>query len=174
MGNIEKIINTAKLYIGQEEIQPNLGFKDPVFNSKMNSVGFYRSASWCAFFVMLVMKEIYQYTDIWKYLKSMLSPSTHTMWVNFYNNKNEIAKFTTSQVPKPGSIVIWQEGNGTNGHTGIVVSVDPGGNNFTSIEGNSNHDGSRNGYMVAQNTHILGLPHNIHGLNILGFVYMID
>lgn len=171
MGYIDKIIVSAKSYLGQEEIQPNLGFKDSILDSKMRKQGFYRGASWCGFFIKVVMNDVYEYTEYWKQLSHLLSASTHEMWINFTNSKYI---FFTSKIPKIGSIVIWQEGDGTNGHTGIVTSVSDDGNHFTSIEGNSNNDGSINGYMVAENKHTLGLPHNIHGLNILGFIYMPD
>jgi hypothetical protein len=169
MSHIDSIVSTAKAYKGQEEIQPNLGFKDPSFNSKMNAVGFYRTASWCGFFVMMVIFGVY--TDvpvILAYLKKYLSPSTHTMWANMRASKEII----TGQTPKLGAIAIWEEGDGTNGHTGIVIDVNPDGKHFTTSEGNSNSDGSRNGYEVAENTHTLGLPHSVNGLNLLGFGYM--
>lgn len=170
MGHIDEIIQEAKSYVGQEEIQPNLGFKNPVFNKKMFDVGFYKGGSWCGFFVMLVMKEVYLDSPaIYSYLKKYLSASTHQMWLNFRASKEII----TGQVPKLGAVAIWQDGDTTIGHTGIVVSIDQDGKNFSTIEGNSNSNGSRNGYEVAMNTHTLGLPHS-SGLNLLGFGYMPD
>lgn len=167
MSHIDKIIAIAKGYKGQEEIQPNLGFRDTVFDAKMKSVGFYRSASWCAFFVRLVLKEAYaDAVAIETYLLKYASPSTHEMWANFRASKEVI----TGQVPKLGSVVVWQEGSGTNGHTGIVVAVN--GNTFTSVEGNTNGAGGREGYRVWANNHTVGLPHTEKGLNILGFAYM--
>lgn len=169
MGHIDEIVQEAKSYLGQQEIQPNLGFKDPAFAAKMNAVGFYRSASWCGFFVMVVLFGVYvDAPTMLAYLKRYCSPSTHTMWANFRASKEVI----TGQVPKLGAVAIWQEGDGTNGHTGIVVAVN--GNEFTCAEGNSNSDGSRNGYEVAENTHIVGKPHSINRLNLLGFAYMPD
>lgn len=170
MGHIDEIVQEALSYIGQQEIQPNLGFKDPAFNKKMNDAGFYKGASWCGFFVMVVMKEVYQDSPvIYSYLKKYLSASTHTMWLNFKASKEII----TGMIPKLGAVVIWQDGDSTSGHTGIVVKINDDGKHFTSVEGNSNSDGSRNGYEVSMNTHTLGLPHS-KGLNLLGFGYMID
>jgi hypothetical protein len=48
----------------------------------------------------------------------------------------------------PGSQFILSEGGG-NGHTGIVEKVDPDGRLHT-IEGNTNNDGSRDGYEVCR------------------------
>lgn len=171
MGHIDEVVQEAKSYLGQEEIQPNLGFKDADFNAKMDAVGFYRGASWCGFFVMLVMKEVYQDApEIWSYLHKYLSPATHQMWLNFRASKEII----TGQVPKVGAVVIWQEGDTGSGHTGIVTSVDPDGKHFVSIEGNTNGQGGREGFRVWNNLHILGQPHSEKGLNILGFGYMPD
>ncbi len=169
MSHIDKIIQVAKGYIGQEEIQPNLGFKDVSFDAKMKAVGFYRGASWCAFFVRLVLNETY--ADVPVILTCLLkyaSPSTHEMWANFRASKEII----TGQIPKLGSVVVWQEGSGTNGHTGIVVSVSEDGKTFISVEGNANGNGGREGYRVWSNNHTIGLPHSENGLNILGFGYM--
>jgi len=169
MSHIDKIVQVAKGYKGQEEIQPNLGFKDATFWTKMKNVGFYRGASWCGFFVMLVLFEVYADAPIiLKYLKKYCSASTHEMWVNFRASKEII----TGQEPKLGAVAIWEEGDGTNGHTGLVIGISPDGKHYTTSEGNSNSDGSRNGYEVAENTHTLGLPHSTNGLNLLGFAYM--
>jgi len=169
MSHIDEIIKQAKSYIGQEEIPPNLGFKDAAFQKKMLAVGFYRSASWCAFFVMVVLFGAYADAPIiLAYLKKYCSPSTHTMWLNFKASKEVI----TGTLPRLGAVAIWQEGDGTNGHTGIVIDVDADGKHFTSIEGNTNGAGGREGYRVWANVHTLGLPHSLHNLNLLGFAYM--
>lgn len=170
MGHIDKILAIAKGYIGQEEIQPNLGFKDPVFNAKMIAVGFYRSASWCGFFVMLVLFEAYaDALDILKYLKRYCSPSTHQMWLNFKASKEVI----TGHIPKPGAVCFWAEGDGTNGHVGICNWSD-GVKYFTCDEGNTNGAGGREGYRVWENKHQVDLPHSEKGLNYLGCAYMPD
>lgn len=169
MGYQTKIVTIAKSYLGEEEVQPNNGFKNPVIDKAMRAIGFYNGASWCGFAVMLTLFQAYSDAPNWlSLLKKYCSASTHTMWANFKASK----EFKTSQVPLLGSIVIWQDGNGTNGHTGLVTSIT--GNKFTSIEGNSNNDGSRNGYEWSENMHTLGLPHKDIGLNLLGFIYMPD
>jgi hypothetical protein len=171
MGHIQEIIQDAKQWIGTEEIQPNLGFKNAAFQAKMNKVGFYRSASWCGFFVMLVLFDTYaDAINILTYLKKYCSPSTHQMWLNFKASKEVI----TGQIPKLGAVIIWHEGDGTNGHTGIVSWVAEDGKTFKSIEGNTNGAGGREGYRVWENTHTVGLLHSEKGLNISGFAYMVD
>jgi len=51
-----------------------------------------------------------------------------------------------AKLPAPGDIFIMDHGHGL-GHTGIVESIDADGTLHT-IEGNTNADGSRNGYAV--------------------------
>lgn len=51
---MNKIVEVAKSYVGQEEISGNMGFKDFDFNKQMKAVGFYLGAPWCAFFAKLV------------------------------------------------------------------------------------------------------------------------
>lgn len=169
MSHITEIVQTAHSYKGQEEISPNLSFKDPGFLKKMLAVGFYRTASWCGFYVMMVLFGAYADAPvILAYLKKYCSASTQNMWANFKASREII----TGQLPKLGAVAVWEEGNGTNGHTGLVIDVNPDGIHFTTSEGNSNSDGSRNGYEVAENTHIIGKPHSVNGLNFLGFGYM--
>lgn len=169
MGHINEILTQAKLCIGQEEIQPNLGFKTPAFDARMKAVGFYRGASWCGFFVMLVLFQAYSDAiGILTYLKKYCSPSTHQMWLNFKASKEVI----TGQIPKLGAVVIWQEGDTTNGHTGLVSWVATDGKTFKSIEGNTNGAGGREGYRVWENSHTVGLPHSEKGTNLMGFAYM--
>jgi hypothetical protein len=170
----DTIVSIARGYIGQQEVQPNQSFKDPVFLKKMLGVGWYRTASWCSFFAKLVWKEAY--TKLGSLTNASLvnryaSGSSRETWNNFRASK----EFKTSTtVPKVGAIVIWQEGDSlTNGHVGIVTAVN--GNTFSSVEGNTNADGSRNGYEVAEHTtHKVGLPHSVNGLNVLGFVYPVE
>ncbi|HYE75220.1 MAG TPA: CHAP domain-containing protein, partial [Blastocatellia bacterium] len=52
---------------------------------------------------------------------------------------------------KPGMVFVMKFSN-TTGHTGIVESVDVAKKTVTSIEGNTNDDGSREGYEVARRT----------------------
>lgn len=167
MGYIDEILQDARQYIGQEEIRPNLGFKDPVFDAKMRGAGFYRTASWCGFFVIMVMKEVYA-GAMWASIGKYFSASTHQMWLDF----KAAPMIKTSQVPKLGAVAVWQEGSGTNGHTGIVSWISDDLKSFKSIEGNTNGAGGREGYRVWENLHKVGLPHNEKGLNLCGFGYM--
>lgn len=69
----------------------------------------------------------------------------------------------TAQNILPGYQFILDEGKG-NGHTGIVEKVDPDGRLHT-IEGNSNTDGSRDGYAVVRQS-----KRHIYDGNLVGFI----
>jgi hypothetical protein len=174
---VSKILALCSVYKGEKEISPNLGFQNNLkdslgrvidFAKKMVAVGFYRTASWCGFYVMCVLFDAYaDNPTVLALLKKYCSASTHEMWTNFKASK----EFKTGLIPRPGALVFWVEGNGTNGHVGICLTCD-GTSSFTSSEGNSNTDGSRNGDEVAENHHTTNKPHSVNGLNYLGCVYM--
>lgn len=56
-----------------------------------------------------------------------------------------------SQLPAPGDVFVVDHGNGL-GHCGIVEAVSPSGDMVTTIEGNTNSAGSREGNAVARHT----------------------
>ncbi len=64
---------------------------------------------------------------------------------------------------KPGQIFFLDTGGGR-GHTGIVISVDPSAGTYTTVEGNSNETGSREGKEVSINKRKISAP------NLLGFI----
>lgn len=165
---IDNITGNARRWVGEQEIQPNLGFKDPVFSAKMFAAGFYKGASWCAFFCIVVLFDAYAGTKWLPLLKKYCSGSTHQMWVNFKNSK----EFITGQIPKPGCLVFWVEyGDPAQGHVGVCTNVEDNVT-FDSVEGNTNSDGSRNGFEVFEHvrhkTNVV--PHR--SLVFLGCVYM--
>lgn len=56
-------------------------------------------------------------------------------------------------LPAPGDVFVLDTGDpGGYGHVGIVEAVSPDGNTLTTIEGNTNGEGSREGNQVARHT----------------------
>jgi hypothetical protein len=165
----DNIVSVAKSYIGQEEIRENQGFKDANFEKKMDSVGWYKSAPWCAFLAKLIWQEAFVTLDVKgeALVKKYGSGSALTS----YHNYAESPEFHVSQTPTIGSLVIWKEGNGPAGHAGIVVGI-PNATTVQTIEGNTNTDGSREGYIVAVKTRS-SLPSTGKALNLVGFVHPI-
>ena len=145
----------ARKYIGQKEKPNNSGFYDEDFEAKMKLAGWVESWAWCAFFVILVLKEAG--------IKIPWSGSCVRFW-----EKNEDNQ--TSDI-KNGYIVVWQRyknGEPTRqGHIGIVTET--GSNHFKSIEGNTNRQGHREGEVVREQLHGYGWWVK-DGLRLVGFI----
>lgn len=130
-------LQVAITQIGQEEVPrgSNWGTKEkPAVIDYLKSVGIPFPASWCMAFVywcVLQAKPVNQLVKTGGVMKQ-------------WNEINPAYKHT---YPLPGDIFIMDFGNGL-GHTGFVESVL--GGNMTTIEGNTNDTGSREGYEVCR------------------------
>jgi hypothetical protein len=167
----EKIVATARSYIGQQEILGNKGFKDPALLSKMKAAGWQVGFAWCALMAEIIWKEAYGETSQrWIQFNKLFSASSLATYYNFAH----AADITVSTTPVPGAVVIWKHGTDpakTEGHTGIVTAVVNGA--FYSVEGNTSgtDPNIREGYIVAEKAHKLGLPPVYNGLNVVGFIW---
>ncbi|WP_394991518.1 CHAP domain-containing protein [Emticicia sp.] len=158
---MNKILAVATKYIGETEKPKNSGFTKPEFEKRMVAVGWGRAMAWCAFFVELVCREAMPEQDA--ELAKLFSGSALTT----YNNFEKIGK--TSQTPKIGDLVVWRYGKTWQGHIGIVTEV-YGTDMITTIEGNTNDMGGREGYIVAKKMRKLNQRFLEKGLNIEGFI----
>lgn len=160
------------------EIQVNQGWQPnslyPNFTADMKSVGWYVSGEWCAFSGILVLKWAYAaYPKIWNYFYKLLSGNSQQTVRNCHNDKF----WPTGLIPRPGCIVVWQEGDSsTEGHLGLCVSTN--GNQFVTAEGNTSSPGDtaheRLGWTYTCHTHYLNQPHTSLGLNLLRCVYVVE
>lgn len=127
-----KVVDVACSQLGVEE-EPHGSNRGPEVDQYLAAVGINFAAAWCAAFV------------VWCHQQAGVNiPKTGgvlDLW-----NKAENNRVST---PEPGDVVIFDYGGGK-GHTGIVESVN--GHSITTIEGNTNDDGSREGYEVARRT----------------------
>jgi len=159
------VIDVARKYIGQTEKPGNMGFNDAAFEKKMQAVGFQKKQAWCSYFSELCFKEAYP--ELADHLDKLFNASAVQTFKNF-----EAAGYEISQVPVPGTLVIWQHYvNGKaqwQGHAGVCVSARLP-HDFGTVEGNTNDGGGREGYIVAARDR--KLVRNIqNGLRVLGFV----
>jgi len=172
MNAAPQILKTATYYLGFREIGNNEGFEDAIFEKYMRDRGFETGLAWCSFFAELVYWGTYIKRQ--KELDKLFNGSAVQTFHNFKNSD-----WNVSGVPAPGSLAVWQKyQDGVSrwqGHIAIVESskiimkgVESKGV-ITTIDGNSNEDGSRNGYMVARVTRVLNWEEN-NGLRILGFI----
>lgn len=164
-----QVIITATSFLDEEEKSGNRGFKTKSFEEQMKSIGWKYGQSWCAYFIELVwrtsftscgMPEIYQQS-----LNSLFSGSVVQTFRNFKNSK----LFEITKTPSKGCLVLWQSRkNPTFGHCGIVISFTS--NNLKTIEGNTNSNGSREGYKVCRKSR----TYSPAGYKLLGFVNLPD
>lgn len=162
----QKIIETAQKYIGEEEKKGNQGWLDPAFEAKMKAVGWKKGDSWCCYFTELVAKEAFS-EDAAKVqvFGKLFQPSCTATYANFSGS----SMFKVGKVPKPGALIVWRHGQGWKGHIGVVETVKDGV--VTTIEGNTNNAGSREGTHVLRKTRRIAWT-NGAGLNLVGFIYL--
>lgn len=162
----EEIVKVAKKYIGQHEKPNNSGFKDADFEKRMKDTGWSTGLSWCAFFCELVWKEAYNNPVVFKELDKLFSGSATTTYKNFELS----GTWKVGQEPRPGALAVWRYGSDWKGHIGVVIDK-VGTTSFSSIEGNTNSEGGREGIEVAEKLRKLNAPFSPKGLNLVGFVY---
>lgn len=165
-----KAIEHAREFIGEKEKPGNAGFLNPKLQELMTDAGHKKGEAWCCYFAeAMFVKAAGDDEEKVKELRGLFSANCVQTWKNFAKSK----KYTTSQKPVPGSLVIFQRRKGnlptTQGHAAIVTDVNPvNPGMFTTIEGNTNSDGSREGDSVQVKRRSLAISPN--GLNVLGFV----
>lgn len=132
---------TALKHNGIEEM-PRGSNSGPDVDVYLRSVGLGPGYPWCMAFVYYCVNKAAKQLGITNPL--LKTGSVLTQW-----NETTLRKLTNRDtgVLKPGDIFIMDFGGG-NGHTGFVISVN--GSVVNTIEGNTNADGSREGYEVAK------------------------
>lgn len=159
-------VEVALKYVGQKELAGNVFSKVSDFGKKMHEVGQRDGESWCSYFCELVFKEAYP--QRFAELDKLFSSSA----VQTFKNFTKGGGYLQNNVPAVGNLVIWQmqkEGKPQwQGHAGIVYKVKSTWE-FTSIEGNTNSEGGREGNTVAIKERKV-LAHVPNGLKILGFI----
>lgn len=171
----EVIVAQAKQYIGQNEIQPNRGFIDPVFDKLMREhTPFENGYPWCACLAILVWSLVYQpYPKTYKWFKSLVSANSQQMGRNFH--ADPVWK-TSIDTPVVGAIVIYGDvGSPTSGHTACAV-ISVNGDLYETIEGNTipkgNPGNQAEGYTIATHTHsVTAGIHSQTGLRLIRFIY---
>jgi len=166
-----KIVEESKKFIGQKEIKGNLGFLDKIFEEYMKTVGWKKSHPWCAYFSELVWKLAYAQIDSTyvEKLSGLFSGSVMATWDNFSDNN----EFNVDQSPDKGSLIVWNSYSNSKstkfGHIGILIDYD--GDKLTTVEGNTNSQGGREGIEVAKKKRILNFNTPQNGLKLLGFIH---
>ncbi|MDN3671503.1 CHAP domain-containing protein [Flavobacterium branchiarum] len=132
----QKTLAVSITQLGVEEIPKNSN-AGPAVEKYLKSVGLGKGYAWCMAFVYWCTKEASIQLGI-------TNPLAKTAGVlAMLNFKKELVV----KEPQPGDIFIMDFGKGQ-GHTGLVEKVEK--NIIHTIEGNTNDDGSREGYKVCR------------------------
>ncbi|WP_281322469.1 CHAP domain-containing protein [Flavobacterium aestivum] len=132
----QKTLEIAIAQIGVEEIPKNSN-SGPEVEIYLRSVGLTKGYSWCmAFVYWCTQKAALQIA-----VKNPLKKTGGVL--DQYNSRPLLVK----TIPQSGDIFILDLGKGL-GHTGIIEKVV--GNTLYTIEGNTNDNGSREGYKVCR------------------------
>ncbi len=133
----EKALEVIKGELGKEEI-PRGSNWGPHVQKYLASVGLTFAQPWC-------MALVYWSHDHAAKTMGVINPMLKTGHVMTQWNSRR-AKYSKIS-PKPGDVFIMNFGKGK-GHTGIVERIQ--GDLIYTIEGNSNDEGSREGYEVCR------------------------
>ena len=129
-------LQSAQSQIGIQEI-PKGSNAGPDVEKYLKSVGLSKGYAWCMAFVYWNVQQAA--TKL-----AVSNPLKKTAGVMDQWNHTATKKVV---IPSPGAIFIMDFSHGV-GHTGFVEKVE--GNLIHTIEGNTNADGSREGYEVAR------------------------
>ena len=131
-------LSIAHTYIGQKEV-PAGSNAGPFVEACLKLVGLGKGYSWCQAFVYRCFHEA-------AIMRNRTNPVPKTAGVlKCWQSVPASLKVSKKKTPTAGCQFIMDYGKGL-GHTGIVVSVE--GNTYTTIEGNTDANGSRTGGMV--------------------------
>lgn len=143
----ERILTVAKAKIGMKE-DPIGSNRGPDLSRFMNCVGFQDGDAWCYFFCSACY-----YHALW--------PEIYDFgWIKATGSCQMAVAYARSQgcvspYPTTGGIAILLNSEGHAFHAGIVESTDVSQGLYTAIEGNTNDDGSHEGYEVCRHTRSL-------------------
>lgn len=129
----ERALHVARSYVGEKESAPN---DSKLIRFWLKLSGVLVPAPWCAAFVTACLLEAG--ADRKKLPKFAASTYFWWLWAK------QSGRLHT--MPKRGNAFVWNGKAG--GHVGFVRSTDEPQGRFGSIEGNTNDEGSREGYEV--------------------------
>ena len=164
------LIAIARSYLGIHEVGVNDGEFVRMFQS---AIGKAEGEPWCISFIQYCVKmvediceNVFDHAMIDGNLKLLQSINPLACLIE---TEHALTLYKTALHRKtraePGLIAVWQNGDTSSGHGGIVESVTDDG--FTTIEGNTNESGSREGDGVYRKKCTYG-PRG--KLKLLGFV----
>jgi hypothetical protein len=147
----------------------NVGFVDSAFEAMMKSVGWQSSQAWCAFYVKLVLMQLFSFDKEW--LSKNIGGSALQNLINVQNlNKKGDKKYLafTKGKLQVGDIFCAKRTKG--GHTGIIVQIlDEKTNYCETIEGNTDSTQTGEGDKVKKLKRYLTVGKASGSMTIVGF-----
>ncbi len=165
---IDKILATAKSYIGVTELPGNSGFKQEWFQKLMDAMHWVKGQSWCAYTAKAIW--YYSFLEFDPIGATLITKYANGSALQTYLNFAKSKEFHVQQEPVIGGLVVFTDGDGPFGHEGVVTSISSDKLSFTFTSGNTSVAGSREGTTVLDKTRQLHTPYSATGLNIKGFV----
>ncbi len=161
-----KILEVYPKYLGMKEGKGNTFTDADILGKLLHAAGQKDGESWCCYMQEGLFKEAYP--EHFQQLDKLFSANCQQTFKNF-----QAAGFEVTSLPKVGALCIWVKmldgEETTKGHAGLVVELVDSWR-FKSAEGNSNNEGSREGYEFD----ILPMRKTIHsitnGLKVKGFI----
>ena len=143
------ILSLAALQAAQEDLKNGVRggvtgrFASPEVAARLASVGIGYPAPWCA-------AEVYDCfmtaaNDAGVPNPCPRTPSAVHLWLNAPMQARQ-------KLPAPGDVFVVEHADGIHGHCGIVESCSPGGDEITTIEGDTNAEGSSTGDAMGRHT----------------------
>lgn len=136
----------------------NISFSDAEFQKELINLGWQSGWSWCVMYSKYIWSKILP-KNKWDVAKNLISVNSQTTWAAF--GKDTSGYFERSNIPKVGSIAIWQS-SPTSGHAGIVTKVAK--DYFMTQEGNYS------GKVSVVKRYYNFNSYNSEGLKLLGFI----
>jgi len=147
----------------------NVGFVDSAFEAMMKAVGWQSSQAWCAYYVKLVLMQLFSFDKEW--LSKNIGGGAMQNFENVKNlNKKGDKKYIAFTSGKLQVGDIFCQGVVGNGHTGIIVQIlDEETNYCETIEGNTDSTKTGEGDKVKKLKRYLTVGKKSGSMTITGF-----
>lgn len=173
-----KIVKLVLELEGEKELKNNSGWENKKLEDKMIISGWQEGQAWCAYLTETIWCDAFKEINpkLENSLRKLFSANAVMTYNNFYNSN-----FITSDEPVNGAVVIWKKvKNGQScfigntqwitGHAGLVINDKEGQTTFTTLEGNSNSSGGREGIEIARQERDYSFAKE-NGLQLMGFIH---
>jgi hypothetical protein len=146
---VDLVLRVAAATVGASEVPPNTN-AGPYVKRVLGRTGLPEGHPWCAAWVTDI--GLCALGDAWP-VKRTASVQQMAEWAAGANCR----LMATKTPAKPGDLFcLWYPKLGRWAHVGIVRSVAKDGKTITTVEANTSGNGSREGWLVAEKTRVLG------------------